>query len=97
MGAYERRTSYIDVVRPRAAQVAPSLEWAGARATVRYQGDWRRREQHRYISLPFYGTLTGLGDLRLDRSLFTGDPDVGLTKNTGAQNTLSVERALGAR
>lgn len=94
VATYERRNSFIDFVSPRNFQIAPSLEWAVRDGvTLRYQLDWRRRELLRYISHPFEGTVSGTDRYRLPRSLFTGEPDQGLTENSGLQQTLVLERS----
>lgn len=96
VATWEQRESFIDFVEPTASQVAPTVEWKNdSGLTVRYQGDWRRRELIRYISHPFSGTVTDTERFRLPRSLFTGEPDQGETISEGLMNTFTVEHQSG--
>jgi iron complex outermembrane receptor protein len=95
-GAYEQRNSYIDFVAPRSAQIAPTVDWQITdRLLLRYQGDWRERSQLRYVSIPFQGTIAPGAGQRLPRSLFTGEPDQGLTENRGLLQTVMLEQQRG--
>ena len=93
VGEYRQRDSHIDFVSPEGWQVAPSLEVdLTARTSLRYQLDWRDNEVLRYISHPFQGTVTDAGPLRHPRSLFTGEPEQGMTRSDGRQHSLVLER-----
>jgi len=97
IGSYQQRDSYIDFVSPQALQVAPSVEYSlRDNVILRYQLDVRRNEQLRYISHPFVGTVSRTDEIRLPRSLFTGEPGQGATKNDGEQHTLLLERTTGS-
>ncbi len=97
VATWEQRESFIDFVEPQAAQVAPTLEWSNdSGLTVRYQGDWRRRELLRYINHPFSGTVIDTDRFELPRSLFTGEPEQGETVSEGFMNTFTVERRTGS-
>jgi len=93
IGSYGQRDSHIDFVSPQGWQVAPSLEVdLASDLTLRYQLDWRENEVLRYISHPFVGTVTQTGPLSHPRSLFTGEPGQGMTKSSGQQHTVVLER-----
>lgn len=97
VATWERRESFIDFVEPEAAQVAPTLEWSNdSGVTLRYQGDWRRRELLRYINHPFSGTVVDTDQFELPRSLFTGEPDQGETVSEGFMNTFTLEQRKGS-
>ncbi len=96
VGSYGERDSHIDFVSPTRWQVAPSIEIdLGAELSLRYQLDARSNQVLRYISHPFAGTVNEEGPLRHPRSLFTGEPGQGLTKGTGQQHSLTLERSRG--
>ncbi len=96
VATWEQRESFIDFVEPQAAQIAPTLEWSNdSGLTLRYQGDWRRRELLRYINHPFSGTVVDTDRFELPRSLFTGEPGQGETVSEGLMNTFTVERRTG--
>lgn len=97
VGGYDERQSVIDFVEPKAFQVAPSLEWTRGVTSVLYQLDWREREQIRFHSLPFVGTLVGRSHVQVERDLFTGEPAQGLTKNHGLQQTVQLRRIIGQK
>jgi len=93
VGQYEDRDSFVDFVGVESWQIAPTLQWThDSGTTLRYHGDWRRREGLRYISLPLQGTLVETGDLDLKRSLFTGEPGQGDTVTKSQIHTLILER-----
>jgi len=95
IGTHEQRSSYIDFVKPQASQFAPTVDYQVTdQLLLRYQGDWRQRNQLRYVSLPFVGTISGSGP-RLPRSLFTGEPDQGDTENSGYLQTVVLEHSRG--
>ena len=95
IGAYEQRSSYIDFIKPKQSQFAPTLEYQiTPTVLLRYQGDWHQRTQLRYVSIPFLGTIAGAGP-RLPRSLFTGEPDQGNTENRGYLQTVTLEQQRG--
>ncbi|MEM9618905.1 MAG: TonB-dependent siderophore receptor [Pseudomonadota bacterium] len=92
-GAYENRDSFIDFVGVERTQIAPTLEWEPIAGTVlRYQGDYRRREGLRFISLPLEGTLINTDAFELPFSLFTGEPDQGDTVSEAWVHTFTIER-----
>ncbi len=97
VGAYDQRHSVVNFVEPAAYQVAPSLEWTRGVTSLLYQLDWREREQVRFHSLPFVGTLVGRSHVQVDRDLFTGEPTQGLTRNHGVQQTVQLRRIIGSR
>jgi len=94
---YEERDSFVDFVGAESWQLAPSLQWSIApKLSLLYQGDWRRREGLRYFSLPLEGTLRNTNLFRLDRSLFTGEPQQGNTVNDSEIHTLTFRHSENA-
>lgn len=90
---YGDRDSFVDFVGVENWQIAPSLQWSNdSGLSLRYQGDWRRREGLRYISLPVQGTLTGTDQFELPRSLYTGEPDQGDTVTKSRIHTFTLEQ-----
>ena len=93
VGGFEDRDSFIDFVGSERIQVSPSLEWEPVAGTVlRYQGDYRRREGLRYISLPLEGTIRNTDVFQLPSSLFTGEPEQGDTVSEATIHTFTIER-----
>lgn len=94
---YEDRDTPIDHVSVNRRQIAPSLAIdLGSMTTVTLRTDYRSREGVRFVALPFYGTVTGLDDLRLPYSLFIGEPGAGATTNSTWQSTARVDHRLSA-
>lgn len=89
---FEDRDTPVDFVGVTRWQIAPSVELdLGDASTLLLKTDYRRREGRRFVALPAYGTVTGLSDLQLPYDLFIGEPDAGLTENTGWQSTARLD------
>lgn len=92
-GGYQDRDSFVDFVGVERYEIAPTVEWEPiADVVVRYQGDYRRREGLRYISLPVDGTLRNTNVFELPFSLFTGEPEQGDTVSDAWIHTLTIEQ-----
>jgi len=95
---FEQRDTPIEFVGVERWQLAPSVEFDLGRATtVLLKTDYRSRSGRRFVALPAYGTVTGLSDLRVPYDLFIGEPNAGLTENTGWQSTARLDHRFSAK
>lgn len=92
---YENRDTPIDFVSVERFQFAPSVEVdLGSATTLLVKTDYRRREGVRFVALPAYGTVLGLGDFSAPYNLFIGEPSAGATVNSGWQSTARLTHQL---